>query len=71
MKHGGKVDEERIRSLVESTLSRLFFKEMLNSIFSKDVNPGGIGGHPPTFWTEGDTYIIIPPLFAKFMTTEA
>ena len=45
------------------------------SIFSKDVNPGGgdRGTYHPTFWTEGDTYIIIPPppLFAKFMTTEA
>ena len=41
-----------------------------NWIAYKDVNPGGLGTYPPLFGEGGYIYNY-PPLFAKFVTTEA
>jgi hypothetical protein len=36
-------------------------------VFFMGVNPGGDGGtRPPSFWSGGDEYLIIPPFFDMF-----
>ena len=42
-------------------------KRFADAALRKGVNLGGRGGYvPPTFWSEGDEYLFIPPLLNSF-----